>query len=447
MELTAPAPRQGRIGPILLNPGYGPKQVISFLFVTCVCVSMMEFANVMTPLILGQQLHLAPTKQGLLAGSLGAVQQVGTMMFIMAGGALADTVGRRMTLIWMLMGLFFCILAYPFVSSILLLFVLRFLWGVAFAGYASAPAIAIDIPQERSRGKFNSIVLLTPWLSASGFVLVASRWPAWFKSLGYGPHAALIGAFGLAALLPLIGTLTTLAFLNIKPATATPKPRESVLGHVRQIFAKIKEVLAHARVNRTYGVSLFIGTVARTDTLIIGSFLSLWVVNAGRVGGVQAVIAVKTAGVIAAIRFVTKVVCAPLFGVINDKVSRTTLMLVSLAMMTGAFLFFGLITNALGVMMMVGAFLLGIAESAEAIASQTLLAQEAPAHLRGSSMGVYSFLGTGSLMAISLTGGYLFDKVGFSSPLVMEGVLHFIVLAVALWLLRGGGARKVGSPA
>ena len=440
MNLTAPAPRAGRIGPILLNPGYGPKQVISFLFVTCVSVSLMEFANVMTPLILGQQLHLAPTKQGLLAGSLGAVQQIGTMIFIMAGGALADTVGRRMTLIWMLLGLFFCILAYPFVSSILLLFVLRFLWGVAFSGYASAPAIAIDIPQERSRGKFNAIVLLTPWLAASGFVLVSSRWPAWFKSLGYGPHAALVCTFGLAALLPLIGIFTTLAFLNVKSAPQAPKASLSVLGHAGQIFAKIKEVLAYARVNRTYGVSLFIGTVARTDTLIIGSFLGLWVVNAGRVGGVEAVVAIKTAGVIAAIRFVTKVVCAPLFGIINDKVSRTTLMLVSLGLMTGAFWFFGLITNALGVMMMVGAFLLGIAESAEAIASQTLLAQEAPAHLRGSSMGVYSFLGTGSLMAISLTGGYLFDKVGFSSPLVMEGVLHFIVLVIALWMLRTGGA-------
>lgn len=441
MELTASSSRAGRIGPILLNPGYGPKQVVSFLFVTCVCVSMMEFANVMTPLILGQQLHLAPNKQGLLAGSLGAVQQVGTMLFIMVAGALSDTVGRRITLIWILMGLFCCILAYPFVASVLWLFVLRFLWGVAFAGYASAPAIAIDIPQERSRGKFNAIVLLTPWLAASGFVLVASRWPAWFKSMGWDPHAALVGSFALAALLPLVGTVTTLAFLNIKPKSPAAKARLGLLVHARQIFANIGQVLAYARLNRTYGVSLFIGTVARTDTLIIGSFLGLWVVNAGRVGGIDAVTATKTAGLIAAIRFVTKVVCAPLFGILNDKVRRTTLMLVSLGMMTGAFWFFGLITNALGAMMMVGAFLLGIAESAEAIASQTLLAQEAPAHLRGSSMGVYSFLGTGSLMAISLTGGYLFDKVGFSSPLIMEGVLHFIVLMIALWLLRRDGAK------
>ena len=251
MELTASSSRAGRIGPILLNPGYGPKQVVSFLFVTCVCVSMMEFANVMTPLILGQQLHLAPNKQGLLAGSLGAVQQVGTMLFIMVAGALSDTVGRRITLIWILMGLFCCILAYPFVASVLWLFVLRFLWGVAFAGYASAPAIAIDIPQERSRGKFNAIVLLTPWLAASGFVLVASRWPAWFKSMGWDPHAALVGSFVLAALLPLIGTLTTLAFLNIKPKSPAAKTRLGLLVHARQSFANIGQVLAYARLNRT----------------------------------------------------------------------------------------------------------------------------------------------------------------------------------------------------
>jgi hypothetical protein len=35
----------------------------------------------------------------------------------------------------------------------------------------------------------------------------------------------------------------------------------------------------------------------------------------------------------------------------------------------------------------------------------------------------------------------LFDRVGFSSPLLMEGALHFLVLMIALWLLRRGGAR------
>ena len=146
------------------------------------------------------------------------------------------------------------------------------------------------------------------------------------------------------------------------------------------------------------------------------------------------------AGIFVPLEF-TKVVGAPLFGVINDKVSRTTMTLTSLAMMAAAFGFFGFVTNAFGTMMIAGAFLLGVAESAEAIASQTFLAEQAPAHLRGSSIGVFSFLGTTSLMVINLVGGYLFDKVGFSSPLVMEGVLHLIVLAIAIWVLRPNGSR------
>jgi MFS family permease len=131
------------------------------------------------------------------------------------------------------------------------------------------------------------------------------------------------------------------------------------------------------------------------------------------------------------------------FGVITDKINRTLFMLVSLALMTVAFGYFGLITNVFGVGMMVGAALIGFAESAEAIASQSLIAQEAPAQLRGSSVGVFTFLGTATLIIINLAGGYLFYKAGFNSPLLMEGAFHFVVLLISVVLLRksaaGGG--------
>ena len=186
-----------------------------------------------------------------------------------------------------------------------------------------------------------------------------------------------------------------------------------------------------------------IGSVVRTDTVITGSFLALWIVNAGRGGGVDAIMATKTAGLVASIRFVTKVIGAPVFGVITDKINRTLFMLVSLALMTFAFGYFGLITNVFGVGMMVGAALIGFAESAEAIASQSLIAQEAPAQLRGSSVGVFTFLGTATLIIINLAGGYLFYKAGFNSPLLMEGAFHFVVLLISVVLLRksaaGGG--------
>lgn len=435
------SPAQVRFGPILLSPGYRPRHIILMFLITSVCVSVMEFGNVLTPLILGQQLHLPPTKQGTLAGLLGATQQTGTLLFIMMAGALADLLGRRVMLLWTLIGLFLCLAAYPFASSIVLLLALRFLWGVAFAGYAGAATIAIDIPDNRSRGKFNAIALLVPWLAASGFILAASRWPNGFRMAGFSPHGALLWTCALVALLPLIGALATAAFFQDPFGKSIANTASAAAGRARGVAYKLRDVLAFARTNKRYALSLFIGSVSRTDTLAIGAFLGLWIVNAGRMHGVDAFVAAKTAGLIAAIRFVTKVVGAPLFGVINDKVSRTTMTLTSLAMMAAAFGFFGFVTNAFGTMMIAGAFLLGVAESAEAIASQTFLAEQAPAHLRGSSIGVFSFLGTTSLMVINLVGGYLFDKVGFSSPLVMEGVLHLIVLAIAIWVLRPNGSR------
>jgi MFS family permease len=388
---------------------------------------MNEFANVMLPLIYSQQLHLAPAKQGLLAGTLGATQQVGALIFIMAAGALADIYGRRVMLLYTLAGFFLCLLAYPFTPAVWVLFALRFLWGAAFSGYnAGAPTIAMDIPDNRSRGKFNSIVLLVPWLAASGFVLAASRWPAGFRSLGASPHAALVA--------------TTLAFFKEpwkRPASASAA---GVPARLKAIVSNIATVLDYAKQNKHFGVILFIGSVVRTDTVIIGSFLALWIVNAGRVGGIDAITAAKTAGLVASIRFVTKVVGAPLFGLITDKVNRTLLMLVALGLTTTAFASFGFVKSVFGAGMIVSAMLIGFAESAEAIASQSLIAQEAPAHLRGSSVGVFAFLGTASLMVVNLIGGYLFDKAGFSSPMLMEGVFHLLVLLIAIWMLRKGAA-------
>ena len=435
MSKVANPPAQARIGPILLSPGYGIKEVVSFLFVTCICVSLNEFANVMLPLVLTQQLHIESHQQGLVVGTLGAVQQAGTLLCIMAFGALADIYGRRPMLLLTLTGFTLCMLVYPFIAAVFALYVLRFVWGVSFSGYnAGAPTIAMDIPDNRSRGKFNSIVLLTPWLAAAGFVLLTSHLPSQFRALGLTPHLSLILAFGLVALFPLIGLGTTTAFFN-EPKRAPAMPGRA-LTRMKEMFSNVKVVLTYAGKNRKFGVMLFIGSVVRTDTVITGSFLALWIVNAGHSNGVDAITATLTAGTVASIRFVAKVIGAPLFGLITDKINRVLMMLLSLAFMTFAFGYIGLITNVFGQTMMIGAAIIGFAESAEAIASQSLIAQEAPPQFRGSSVGVFTFLGTLTLIVINLAGGYLFYKVGFNSPLLMEGVFHLVVLLISIWLLR-----------
>jgi MFS family permease len=401
---------------------------------------MNEFANVMMPLILEQKLHLPKENQGSLLGMLGATQQFGTLLCILAAGALADMLGRRVLLIYTLTGYFICLFTYPFLSSVFALFLLRFAWGVFFTGYnAGAPTLAMDIPDNNSRGKFNSIVLLGPLMVASAFVLGASRLPALFRDAFSDPQIALIWTFGLVSIIPLIGAASTILFFKEPEGRRSPA-EGGLFQRMGTISSNVRSVLAYAGKNKKFGVMLFIGSVVRTDTLIIGSFLGLWIVNAGREGGIDAIEATKTAGLLASIRFGTKVLGSPFFGFINDKVDRVALMLISLAMMTLAFAFFGLITDVFSVWMIVAVVLIGFAESAEALASQTLLAQEAPPELRGSSVGVFTFLGTCSLMAVNLLGGYLFDKLGYSAPFLMEAVLHLMVLVIAVIILRKGAA-------
>jgi MFS family permease len=442
VDNEARPPAQKRLGPILLSPGYGTKQVVAFLFVICISQSMNEFANVMMPLILEQQLHLPKENQGSLLGMLGATQQFGTLLCILAAGALADMFGRRVLLVYTLTGYFICLFIYPFLSSVFALFLLRFAWGVFFTGYnAGAPTLAMDIPDNNSRGKFNSIVLLVPLLVASAFVLGASRLPALFRDLFSDPQLALIWTFGLVSIIPLIGAASTILFFK-EPERRRSPAEGGFFQRIGTISSNVRSVLAYAGKNKKFGVMLFIGSVVRTDTLIIGSFLGLWIVNAGREGGIDAIEATKTAGLLASVRFGTKVLGSPFFGFINDKVDRVALMLISLAMMTLAFAFFGLITDVFSIWMIVAVVLIGFAESAEALASQTLLAQEAPPELRGSSVGVFTFLGTCSLMAVNLLGGYLFDKLGYSAPFLMEAVLHLTVLVIAVSVLR---KRKVAA--
>jgi len=447
VEVNLHRPPQRRIGPILLAPGVSPRQVLVFLFVTSICVFVNEFASVIQPLIFALQLHIPPGRQGVLAGMLGATQQTGMLIFIIAAGALADIFGRKLMLLYVLIGFVLCLIAYPLVPAVWALFILRFVWGLSFTGFsAGAATISMDIPDNSARGKLNSLVLVSNLLAASLLVLPAARLPAFFRGLGLDAHAALVCTFGFVAVIASVGLATVIFFFHEQPKIPKSASSALLLSKSRAVFANIGAVLGHARRDRRFAVILMIGSVVRTDAVIVGAFLGLWIVNAGRLGGIDAIEATKMAGLVASIRFVAKVAGALLFGVVADKVNRMRLMLVALTMTTLAFGCFGLISNVFGMGMILVAVLIGVAESAEGVTVQSLIAQEAPEQLRGSSMGVFTFLGTISLLAVNLLGGYLFDKMGFSSPMLMEGALHLVMLITAFVILRMGTYGVAGVP-
>jgi MFS family permease len=447
-EVRIDAIGQKRIGPILLARGIEPAQVYVFLMLMSACTFVVEFAYTMQPLVFAQQLHIDPGKQGFLAGMLGTTQQFGTLIFIGFAGSLADIVGRRILLVLTLVGFFLCMLAYPLIATVAALFVLRFAWGVSFTGFTAGGAtMAMDCPDNESRGKFISLVLVLPMAVSAVLMLGGGRLPAWFRDLGFGPEGVSIGSFWAASIFALAGAIAAF-FMLAKDGRKATAVGAAPIEKPPTILSNLAGVFTHARENPRFALILLIGSVVRTDSVILGAFVGLWVVSAGRLQGVDAITATKTAGLLTAVRLVTMSIGLIGFGPIADRSNRVRLVLIALGLTALGFAAFGLISDVFGWGMIAVVVLVGIAEGAQSISSQSLIAQEAPAHLRGSSMGVFAFLGTASLMIVNLVGGKLFDKAGYASPMIMESVLHFAVLVAALILLRAGRpTERIPSPA
>jgi len=400
-----------------------------------------EFAMTLQPLIFAQQLHIPPSEQGFLAGMLGTTQQFGTLIFISVAGALADIFGRRVMLVLTLAGFWLCLLAYPLVAVVAALFVVRFAWGVAFTGFTAGSAtMTMDYPDNGSRGKFICLVLIVPMAVSAVLMLGGSRLPSWLRAGGFGSHGIAIGTFWIISLVAVAGMMA--AYLRItrdgrgtRAATERNEATEGT-GDAPSVASNLRAVLAHARAHPRFALILLIGSVVRTDSVILGAFVALWVVNAGRLQGIDAITATRTVGLLSSIRLMTTVVGLLAFGPIADRTNRVRLVLIAVALTATGFLAFGLVGNVFGVGMIAVVGFIGVAEGAQSIASQSVIAEEAPEALRGSAMGVFAFLGTASLMVVNLVGGRLFDRAGYASPMIMEGVLHLCALLAALALIR-----------
>ena len=438
--MSSSAGMQKRLGPILLSPGVTPIQILVFTSVVLAASFTNAFANLMQPLLVTEQLHVATGQQGVVMGALSTTQQMAVLLVIGLSGVLADRFGRRRVLMGALAGFAVCMWIYPLVSVLAALFLMRFAWGASFTGLtAGAATKMMDYPANSSRGKFLSLMIVTQAGGGAVFMtLFSSRIVSWLKGLGLTSAEAIRYGFWLMSLVAVVGLVVAFVFL----AKDDPKPdeigsrSESGRPGLGETIAGFGRVLGHARVNPRFAVVLLIGAVIRTDSVVLGAFLGLWIIQAGIAQGVAPIEATKTIGIILAIGQISQFVTPPLFGWLADRMDRLTLLIVAMGMTAIAFGSFGLVSNVFSVWMMVVAVMVGLAEGAQSISANALLGEECPPDIRGAAIGAFTFLGTGSVLIISLLAGYLFDKVGHSAPFVMEGLLNLAVCIAAIALVQ-----------
>ncbi len=429
---------QQDIGPIKLAPGVTPKQIGVFLIVISAAICVLTFMPLMQPFVFTELFHIPREEQGRLAGNLATVQQIALLIFIVIWGGVADSQGRKIIVVIALLGYSACLFIYPLATAMSILFLVQFGFGMSWAAHtAGAATMMVDYPDNASRGKFTGLMIFVQGLT--GIVLVAlvgSHIPGWLVGLGFAPDLAGRYAFWAIAAIGLIGAGVAIFYLENVPILNAPAQKKRSLAEAASAFKEdYKAVVRYARQKPRFALVVVMGFVIRSDYVVMASFLSLWIMNGAAGQGVTSVDSLERAGILLAVFKCATLISPVICGLIADRVNRTVLLVASAALTGFTLISTILITNVMGFGITIVVAAIGISESALIIAGQSVLGDEAPPHIRGAAMGVYTAVGSISAVLIGFAGGYMFDLIGHTAPFVVVGSLNLVFAALGLFLL------------
>ncbi len=417
-----------RLGPIWLAPGIGRGNALSFLYAAFFSVCLLSFLSFMQPFVLDAHLGIPRSRQGHATFLLGTTQEIVMLLLVGPFGALADKLGRRVLyalgLAWIGAGY----VLYPLADSLSQLVATRFFFaiGAAMIGTVMATVLA-DTPQDRSRGLLVGITGTLQGLGVMFGVLVLSKLPLRFEAFGHSDDIAGRYTLWFGALLCFI----TAAVCWFGLQRGTP---EGVARRREPLLALIGTGMRTARANRRLALGYLASFVARGDLVVIGTFFSLWMMQAGLAQGLSRPAAMAKAGALYGVAQLAGLAWGPILGWLMDKLDRVTVIVIAMGLAAVGYSVVGLTHDPFAPGMSARMMLLGAGELSCILAGQALLGQQAPRDLRGSVMGVAAICAALGVLFSTSLGGWLFDHWRAGGPFVMIAVVNALVLLVALWV-------------
>lgn len=417
-----------KLGPIWLAEDVTRGNALAFLYAAFFSVCLLSFLSFMQPFVLDAHLGIPRSQQGRATFLLGTTQEIVMLLLVGPFGALADKLGRRtlytLGLAWIGAGY----VLYPLADSLSQLVATRFFFaiGAAMIGTVMATVLA-DTPQDRSRGLLVGVTGTLQGLGVMFGVLVLSKLPLRFEALGHvddmaGRYTLWIGA----ALCFVTGAVCWLGLHRGTPGGATRR-REPLL----QLLATGART---ARTNRRLALGYLASFVARGDLVVIGTFFSLWMMQAGLAQGMTRPAAMATAGAMYGLAQLAGLIWGPILGWLMDKLDRVTVVMIAMGLAALGYSMVGLTDDPFAPGMGLKMMLLGTGELSCILAGQALLGQQAPRDLRGSVMGVAAFCAALGVLFSTSLGGWLFDHWRPGGPFVMISIVNAVVLLAAAWV-------------
>ena len=417
-----------RIGPLTLSAGYTWLNAGGVFFAGFTVVPLLGFIGFVQPYLLTEVFKVTEN-QGQLTGQLASMQEVVVLLLMGIVGAASDKFGRRVIMVIGLGFLALGLLVYPLAQGEFQIFAYRVVFAV---GAAIVPVVLDasqqDLPANRSRGLLLSISGVCIAVGMAVMSRNVGKLPGYFTELGFNAEEAGIYTcwlmVGIALLVAIVIRMVWRPGRVVQDQPQTP------------IWTILRKGFSEAFRNPRIALACVTSFAARGDLVVVGIFLPLWVVQHGNEVGLTSAEGMVRAGVLLAVVFGTSVLWSPIMGLIADRLNRVVTVCLGFGLAGLAYFSMFLAKDPFLGAALLAAVAIGIGEMAALISGGTLLGQEASKERRGAVVGVFGLMGAFSILCTSFLGGIVFDKIGKGAPFAMMGIINFLVVLIALFVLK-----------
>lgn len=417
-----------------LSPGTARRNVLMFFACCWLGILMNTFIPQSQPFVLSEFLKIPESEQGVVSGKLGFWSEIILILSVGFWGAICDRFGRRIVASSAYLLFAVACILYPRSETYGELLFARMWFGLAAAAYACISVTLIaDYTSGNSRGKLTGYHAMFNGLGALTTVFLLLRLPARFQAQGMTPIDAGFATYNIVACVcVLVAVLAWFLLSKQRPQISGKHP-----GFIRQAAQGF-------RAGRSPRVALAYLTafVSRGNLAIVGTFFTLWVANYGSLEmGMNRADALKKAGMIVGVAQMVTLIAAPIFGVMADRIGHLKALVITLLVSAAGYCGTYLVGNPFGGAMILCAVLIGLGEVGVVITSAVLIADEAPAQMRGAIIGFYNLCGGIGIMIANAVGGYLFDNWNPVGPFVLFGAIAFLAALWGIQMIIVGKAR------
>ena len=400
----------------------------SICYAALTTIGLLTFISYATTYVVVENLNYQRDQIGTIVGDLQVVAEIVLLLVFLPVGLIADKIGRRQVYAFGMVTMGLSYFLYPLATGIEELTMYRIVYAIGMgAATGMLGTVTADYPQNHTRGK---MIAVTGIMNALGVIfvsLVFARLPKTFADAGYDEVTAGMYAMWVVAGMCLI-TATVVGF-GLKKGTPTEEQKKIPYRE------QIRSGLAEGR-NPRILLAYFAAFVARSELVILGTFVVLGGVASGVDAGLETSEATRKARLLFVTATTTALIASPFIGYLMDKGDRIKSVSICMAIAATGYCSMFFVDDVLDPKYLPLFALLGWGQQCAFFAATTLLGQEAPQMKRGAIVGVFNLAGAIGILISSGIGGRMFDAIGPSAPFILIGICNIFVSMFAIYVSK-----------